>query len=181
MLNSENTLLLVVDIQEKLTGMLKENKETAEQNAKKIVKAAKILKIKTVVSEQYPKGLGSTVEAVRNEFPQDVKIFEKTQFSLASEKEILDEILKSGKKQIVIFGIEAHICVFQTALELKEKGYEVFVVSDISYSRNNEERLLALKNLRHFGIMTPSLETVLFMWLRGSKNPNFKEIQSLIK
>ena len=173
MLNSENTLLLVVDIQEKLTGMLKENKETAEQNAKKIVKAAKILKIKTVVSEQYPKGLGSTVEAV--------KIFEKTQFSLASEKEILDEILKSGKKQIVIFGIEAHICVFQTALELKEKGYEVFVVSDISYSRNNEERLLALKNLRHFGIMTPSLETVLFMWLRGSKNPNFKEIQSLIK
>ena len=90
-------------------------------------------------------------------------------------------LIKEHKKQAVLFGIESHICVFQTAIELKEKGYEVYVVSDISFSRSDKEKEAALKNLRHFGILTLTLESVLFMWLETSKNPCFKEIQALIK
>lgn len=179
MLNQKDSLLLVVDIQEKLVNMLKN--EDIKNDFFKISKAANLLDIKTIVSEQYPKGLGKTIKEVKENLSDNALFFEKTSFSAIKEEKILEEIEKSNKKQVVLFGIEAHICVFQTALELKEKGYEVFVVSDLSYSRNDKEKELAMKNLRHKGIMTLSLEMVLFMWLGGSKNPNFKEVQALIK
>ncbi|MCD8023962.1 MAG: isochorismatase family protein, partial [Candidatus Gastranaerophilales bacterium] len=147
----------------------------------KIISAARILNIKTILTEQYPNGLGSTINAVKSALGKKSSVYEKTYFSLVKEEKIFNEIEKSNKKQAVIFGIEAHICVYQTAIELFERGYEVFVVSDISYSRKDFERDFAMQNLRHIGIQTPTLETVLFMWLEGSKNPAFKEIQSLIK
>ena len=181
MLDKNNSLLLMIDVQEKLTDMLKERCENAKEKTLKLIKAADIMGIKTVITEQYPKGLGNTVPEIREILKEKYIPFEKTNFSAVSEDEILKEIEKSNKKQIVIFGIEAHICVFQTALELKEKGCEVFVVEDASYSRCDIEKEIAMKNLRSFGIMTPSVEMILFMWLKNSKNPSFKEVQSLIK
>lgn len=181
MLNKDNSILLVIDVQEKLVNMLKERAEIAAVKSLKIINAAKILNIDTIITEQYPKGLGQTIESVRNLLDENYAPFEKTTFSAVKENEILSAIEKTKKKQVVLFGIEAHICVFQTALELKEKGYEVFVVSDISYSRCDKEKEVAMQNLRHLDIMTPTLEMVLFMWLEGSKNPNFKEVQALIK
>lgn len=181
MLNKNNTVLVMIDVQDKLVNMLKENSQIAREKSLKIINAADILKIDTIITEQYPKGLGQTIEDIRNLLKEKYQPYEKTNFSAVKEDEILKAIEKTGKKQVVLFGIEAHICVFQTALELKEKGYEVFVVSDISYSRNDEEKNIAMQNLRHLNIMTPTLEMVLFMWLEGSKNPNFKEVQALIK
>ena len=182
MLNKDNSLLLVIDVQEKLVNMLKNvDIEKIKNDFSKISKAANLLDIKTIVTEQYPKGLGQTINEVKDNLPNSALFFEKTTFSALKENEILEEIKKANKKQVVLFGIESHICVFQTALELKEKGYEVFVVSDLSYSRNNQEKDLVMKNLRHKDIMTLSLEMILFMWLEGAKNPNFKEVQALIK
>ena len=182
MLNSKDSILVMIDVQNKLVGMLSKDKQDAMvEKTKKIVNAAKILNIDTITTEQYPKGLGATIQEVQEILGEKYLPFEKTNFSVVKENEILDAIKKTGKKQVVLFGIEAHICVFQTAIELCEMGYEVFVVQDISYSRKDEEKLLAMKNLRHFGILTLSLEMVLFMWLKGSKNPNFKEVQALIK
>lgn len=181
MLNIENTLLLGIDIQEKLVFAMRENSEVAKNNFIKLIKAAKILNIETILTEQYSKGLGSTIEPIVKILEDRYKPFEKTHFCAILEENILNKINSTAKKQIVLFGIEAHICVFQTAIGLKEKGYEVFVVSDCSYSRNDKEKDEALKFLRHKDIMTPTLEMVLFMWLKNSGHKNFKEIQNLIK
>lgn len=182
MLNSKNSILIMIDVQDKLVKMLNEkNQNEMVEKTKKIVSAAKILHIDTITTEQYPKGLGATIQEVQEILGEKYLPFEKTNFSIVKEDEIFEAVKKTGKKQVVLFGIEAHICVFQTAIELKEMGYEVFVVYDISHSRKDEEKLLAMKNLSQLGILTLSLEMVLFMWLTGSKNPNFKEVQALIK
>ena len=181
MLNQENSIVLMIDIQEKLVSMLNNLSAIAKEKTEKIIRAAKILNIKTIVTEQYPKGLGETIKEIKDVLKEDYKPFEKTSFSAIKEENILNEIKTSGKKQVVIFGIEAHICVFQTAIELKEMGYEVYVISDASFSRNNNEKELAMKNFRHLGILTLSVETLLFMWLKSSKHPDFKEVQALIK
>lgn len=182
MLNKDDSILIIIDVQDKLVNMLdSENKEKAITNSKKIIQASNILNIPVIITEQYPKGLGLTIENVRDCLNEKYYPYEKTSFSIVKDENIYNAIIKESKKQIVLFGIEAHICVFQSALELKEKGYEVYVVSDITFSRNNEEKISSLQNLRHLNIQTPSLETVLFMWLETSKNPSFKEIQNLIK
>lgn len=182
MLNKNDSVLIMIDVQEKLVNMLDTtNKEEAASKSLKIIKAADILNIPFVITEQYPKGLGLTIEEIRTYLGEKYLPFEKTAFSLVKEEEIYNALIKEHKKQAVLFGIESHICVFQTAIELKEKGYEVYVVSDISFSRSDKEKEAALKNLRHFGILTLTLESVLFMWLETSKNPCFKEIQALIK
>ena len=181
MLDKENSIVLVIDVQEKLTGMLKDKSEIACKKAETIISVAKTLNIPIIITEQYPKGLGETISDIKDILGENYKPFEKTSFSAIREKEILGEIKRNHRKQIVLFGIEAHICVFQTALDLKDKGYQVFVVYDASYSRNEEEKELAMKNLNGLDILTPSVEMVLFMWLKNSKNPNFKDVQMLIK
>ncbi len=182
MLRADNSILIMTDVQDKLVNMLEDkNKIEACEKSLKLIQAAEILKIDTIITEQYPRGLGQTIEPVRNFLGEKYTPYEKTYFSILKEENIYEAIKKTGKKQAVVFGIEAHICVFQTAVELKEKGFEVFVVQDVSFSRKDEEKNIALKNLRHMGILTPSLETVLFLWLEGSKNPNFKPVQALIK
>ena len=182
MLNAFNSLLIMIDVQEKLVNALNtEDKKSIEEKTLKIINAAKILKIDTIVTEQYPKGLGTTLKPVIDILGENYKPFEKTNFSVTGEENIFNAIKKTGKKQIVVFGMEAHICVFQTAIALKEKGYEVFVVSDGSFSRKKEEKEAAFQNMRHTGILTPTVEMVLFMWLKGSSSPCFKEVQALIK
>lgn len=181
MLNQDNSLLLMIDVQEKLVGMLQERAQIIKNKAQKLIQAAQILKIKTIITEQYPKGLGSTISEVQNVLSENFCVFEKTNFSALKEKDVLEQLESEGKKQVVLFGIEAHICVMQTAIELKEKGFEVFVVYDASSSRDEKEKELAMKNLRHLGILTLSVESVLFMWLGASSNEHFKEVQALIK
>lgn len=177
-INYKDSLLLIIDIQEKLSNML--NDESVKQNAIKIAKAAKILNIPAIITEQYPKGLGSTVSEIRESLP-DALYIEKTYFSVLKESGFVQKISDYGKKQIIICGIETHICVLQTAFELINLGYEVFVVSSASGSRNMENKETALQRLRHASCQTVTTEMVLFEWLEGSKNPAFKELQALIK
>ena len=137
MLSVDNSILLIVDIQEKLVGML--NKDTIVKKACALAKAASLLGVETIVTEQYPKGLGATIEPLKVVIAQDAKYFEKTAFSALKEQEILSAIEATGKKHVIICGIEAHICVYQTCLELLESGYDVYVVKDASSSRNEYE------------------------------------------
>lgn len=181
MLDVDNSLLLMIDVQEKLVHAMGDNSKLAHDNSIKLIKAAKILQIKTITTEQYPKGLGKTIQPIIEVLGDDYNPFEKTSFSAIREDNILNKIKDSGKKQIVLFGIETHICVFQTAVELKEIGYEVYVVSDCSYSRSDIEKNAAIENLRQNNISIVTLEMALFMWLKSAKHPSFKEIQALIK
>lgn len=179
MLSAENTLVLVIDIQDKLVGAL--NKNIIVENAVKILSAAKYLEIPVLVTEQYPKGLGNTVESLKSLLPENKNIVEKTYFNALLEDGILDKIKSYGKKQIVIFGIETHICVYQTASALIEEGFEVYVIKDACASRNKYEFKQGIEAMQANGAKISCVEMTLFEWLKGANNPKFKEVQALIK
>ncbi len=176
--NSNEVLIVFIDVQEKLVKML-QNKSAAI-NAVKIAKAAHILNIPCVVTEQYPKGLGTTLPEINDVLPEACRI-EKTFFSVYNEKTFSDLLKSNNKKQIVLLGIETHICVLQTAFDLIKAGYEVFVVQDASASRTEENNQAALRRLIHSGVQIITVEMLLFELLKTSKNQYFKEVQALIK
>ena len=177
-INQENVILLIVDIQEKLVKMLAE--EDVKIAAIKIAKACDILQIPAIISEQYPKGLGETITELKGALPNAIYV-EKTSFSVAHTfaNKLLD--LDINKKQVILFGIETHICVLQTAFDLLNMGYEVFVVKEACGSRNHEDKESALRRLMHAGTQLITVEMALFELLKSSKHPNFKEVQALIK
>lgn len=179
-LNLEDSLVLIIDVQEKLLNAVF-NKEQVEKKSAIIAEAAKILGIPVVVTEQYPKGLGNTIPAVKDALAEDTEIFEKTAFSALNNEEILEAIKKHNKKQILIFGIETHICVSQTTAALRELGYEVSVIKDACGSRAEEEYLAGLERMKDNGAYIVTTEIALFEWLKGAKHPNFKAVQALIK
>lgn len=179
-LNLEDSLVLIIDVQEKLLNAVF-NKEQVEKKSAIVAEAAKILGIPVVVTEQYPKGLGNTIPAVKDALVEDTEIFEKTAFSALNNEEILEAIKKHNKKQILIFGIETHICVSQTTAALRELGYEVSVIKDACGSRAEEEYLAGLERMKDNGAYIITTEIALFEWLKGAKHPNFKAVQALIK
>lgn len=178
-LNIEDSLLIIVDIQERLVSAL--DKDVVVKRAAALTEAAKILSVPILVTEQYPQGLGQTVPQVKQHFTEITKTFEKTTFSILKEAEISDAIKNYGKKQIVICGIETHICVHQTTADLLDEGYEVYVVKDACASRNKYEFKQGVERMQENGAKITCLEIVLFEWLKSAKHPNFKEIQALIK
>lgn len=179
MLSAENSLVLCIDIQEKLVAAL--NKNTIVSNAVKIISAANTLDIPILVTEQYPKGLGNTVEPLKAVLPAGSEVFEKTYFNALLEEGMLEKIKSYGKKQIVIFGIETHICVHQTASALVEEGFEVYVIKDACASREKYEFKAGIEVMKQNGVKVSCVEIALFEWLKGAKNPKFKEVQALIK
>lgn len=179
MLDINKTLVLAIDLQQKLVSATGAFDEV--QNAKKIITAANILGIPTIVAEQYPKGLGATVSEISSLFKSSTTVIEKTAFSALKEPKILKALEKSGRGQVILFGIELHVCVYQTALELIEKGFEIYVIKDASKSRKNFEFNSGLELLRDKGVNVTCLEIVLFELLGTSDHPDFKKIQSLIK
>ena len=178
MLNINDSLIIAVDFQEKLINATSAIKEV--EIASKMVEAGRILDIPVVISEQYPKGLGQTSNEIIN-IPLNPIVLEKTTFSLLKTPEIYEAIKAQNRKQIILFGIETHICVLQTALDLIENGYEVYLIKNASKSRKKEEHKAGIKYMQSQGVKILTLEIALFELLRTSTHPNFKEIQSLIK
>lgn len=183
MLNIENSALVIIDIQDRLVQASKYGEEVA-QNMTKVAKAAKVLGIPIVVTEQYPKGLGHTVPTLQEAFNEQTFITEKASFSALQEPSFaqkINELKNAGVKQIAIGGIETHICVLQTAVALMNEGFEVYVVKDTCASRNKKEYKMGLELLKQYGAKITCVEIALFEWLKTSKHPNFKEVQALIK
>lgn len=179
-LNIEDSLVLIIDVQEKLLNAVF-NKASLEKRAEIIAGAAKILEIPVVVTEQYPKGLGATVEGLKKTLAEDTQYFEKTAFSALENQEVLEALKKSGKKQVVIFGIETHICVSQTTNALINEGFEVSVIRDACGSRAELEYSAGINRMKDNGAHILTTEIALFEWLKSAKHPNFKEVQTLIK
>ena len=167
-----------IDIQEKLVNMLSNNE--VKNSSIKIAKACSILQVPSFISEQYPKGLGETISELKEALPS-ANYIEKTSFSVAHTfaNKLLD--LNINRKQVILLGIETHICVLQTAFDLLNMGYEVFIVKEACGSRNIEDKESALRRLMHAGAQVVTVEMSLFELLKSSKHPNFKEVQSLIK
>ena len=140
-----------------------------------------ILSIPTIITEQYPKGLGKTVIELINSVENGTPIVEKTSFSALKEENFKSLFNTTAKKQILLCGIETHICVLQTALELLREGYEVFIIEDCCSSRFEKEHQTAIQLMKQYDIKILSTEIVLFELLKSSKHEKFKEIQALIK
>lgn len=179
LLDKNDSLLLIIDVQEKLVNAL--DKSIVVTRTATLAKAAQILGVPVIATQQYPKGLGLIVEAISKNFTPDTQIIDKTAFSAVKEEGFLDILKSFNKKQIVICGIETHVCVHQTAADLIAEGFEVYVVKDACASRNKYEFKQGIERMQSNGAKISCLEIVLFEWLRDAKHPNFREIQALIK
>lgn len=178
-LNKDDSLLLVIDIQERLVKAL--DKDIIVTKAAFLAQAAKILGIPVVATEQYPKGLGSIIPEVKQHLSQDTKIIEKTSFSALKAEGFLDVLKSYDRKQVIVCGIETHVCVHQTVADLLAHGYEVYVAKDACASRAKYEFKQGIERMQANGAKISCVEIILFEWLGDAKDPNFKEIQSLIK
>lgn len=179
LIKSSESVLLVVDIQEKLAPHIHQG-DVVTQNTWRLIQTAIKLQLPVVVTEHYPKGLGKTVERLQKLMPK-CHVFEKIHFSAASENNILQHLQSTGRGDVIVTGSETHVCVMQTALGLLLAGFKVWIVDDATSSRRAFDRRTALKRLNTAGIHSLSTEMLLFEWLGRGDNSAFKETLALIK
>ncbi len=178
-LSPDSTVFICVDLQEKLFAAMYD-KEKLAKNASILVHAAKLLEVPLIVSEQYQKGLGKAIPEISQHFQPHTKIIEKMEFSALANINFHNAIPKPPQA-LVIFGIEAHICVLQTALDAKAMGYEVHVIADATSSRTEENWRFGLDRMGQSGIFISPTETILFQLVGSASNEKFKAVQALIK
>lgn len=179
---ADDAVLLVVDIQERLFGTMDEiDRERVTRRVGQLLGSATLLGIPIIITEQYPKGLGPTITAVSERVPESATVLEKTRFSCCGAERFMQTLETTGRRQVVIAGIEAHVCVLQTSLELQHDGYEVFVAEDATCSRNSDNAANAAARLRQQGIIVTNAESVIFEWMGDSRHQHFKAISQLLK
>lgn len=180
-LTREKSLLLVVDVQERLfAAMDPEHREEMAKNLKLLATAARRLRIPILLSEQYPKGLGHTLPELRESLGE-IEPLTKTAFACLEAEGFAERLAATGASQVILTGLEAHVCVLLTALDLLAEGYAVYVVADATCSRRRENRQLALDQLRQVGAVVTSTESVLFQLLRTADTDDFRALSRLIK
>lgn len=177
---AEDTLALVVDFQEKLVPVI-DNKDELIHKTKILLQGLQALHIPMLVTQQYTKGIGMTVSDLSEVAGDPFTYWDKITFSCVEDEEIFQKISESGKKNIIICGIEAHICVLQTIIDLIAIGYHVILVEDCVGSRKESDRLIGLKRAILEGAIPTSYESILFELTRVAKTDVFKEISRLIK
>lgn len=177
-LSKEDTAIMIIDIQERLAPVMK-YKDKVVNNTKILIQASKEMDIPIIYTEQYPKGLGHTIEELE-ELLENAKRFEKTSFSAINE-EVKEALVELGKKKVIIVGMETHVCVYQTVRDLLSNGYEVFVVSDGVASRTKNNYLNGLDLMKNMGAVIINTESIVFDLLKEAGTPEFKIMSKLIK
>jgi len=179
MLKIENTALIVVDIQGNLALAMHE-KELLFKNARKLIKGVQVLGIPILCTEQNPQKLGPTIPEIAD-LLSDSHPVSKLSFSCCQDDGFLNALKSIDRKQLLIAGIEAHVCIYQTAADLIDLGYEVQVVTDAVSSRNMEDKEIGLQKMRDSGASLTSVETALFELLKIAEGKQFKEILNIVK
>jgi nicotinamidase-related amidase len=172
--------LLIVDVQEKLFPLVEHPCEILEK-MQKLIKGCNLFHLKTIVSEQYPKGLGTTIEPLKEVLPSDAVYFSKTAFGCSNDPVLKEAIEKSGRSQWIVAGIEAHVCIYQTVRGLIDAGKQVVVVNDAISSRDIYDFSSAIAEMRDLGARIASVETVLFDLMEDASRPEFRDLSALIK
>lgn len=174
LLEKDKSCLLLIDVQEKLTPLVMQSNATTDR-CEWLIKLAKELNVPIVVSEQYPNGLGHTVASLKQlTFPD--KAVEKVHFSCWREPSFKNQLKGLNKKQVVLIGIETHVCVLQTALDLLHADFDVFVVVDAVSSRHELDYQYGLKRMKQEGVSLVSSEMVFFEWVEKAGTPAFKAL-----
>ncbi len=179
MLHKEDTVLVLVDIQGKL-ARIAENSEFVIQSISNVVQGAKVLNLPILWLEQYPKGLGPTVEEIAQLLP-DQKPIEKITFSGYETPVFVEQLEATGRKTVLLAGIETHICVYQTAAHLLANGYEVEVLADCVSSRTAFNSEVGLEKMKQLGAKLTTVEMALFEMQQIAKGDEFKAISKIIK
>ena len=178
-ITTENTIGLIIDIQERLFPAMSE-KEILLKNCLTLVKSLAELNVPQIVTQQYTKGLGDTLEEIKAAIP-NFEYVEKRDFSCCDEPIVAEKLKELNAKNIIICGIESHVCVLQTAVDLKEAGLNPIIVMDCVSSRTKENLELAKERFRFEGIMMTSYESILFELTRSSTAAEFRAISKLVK
>lgn len=179
MLAIDNTALVVIDVQGKLAEMMVQ-KETLYANLQRMIEGAKILELPIVVTEQVPDKLGPTRPEIKP-LLEGIEPIAKNSFSCCGNDAFMSRLSSVNRQQILITGIETHICVYQTAVDLLEQDYEVQLVADAVSSRTQENRQIGLDRIKEAGASLTSTETALFELLRVAEGSKFREIAKLVK
>ena len=175
----EEAILVLIDFQERIMSAMKDP-DDLEEAVIKLVKGCEILEVPILVIQQYTKGLGPTIPGIHNALGQYEPI-EKTTFSAMGQPAFVEKLKESGRNTVILTGIEAHVCVLQTALDLLEAGYQVFLVKDCVSSRKGGDRKVAIARMKASGAVETTYESALFELLKGARQEGFKDISALVK
>lgn len=175
----EETMALIIDLQEKLVPAMPDVPKLLK-NTKALIEGLKIAGVPMIITEQYPRGLGATVKEIM-EVALDTPVMEKLEFSCYDNEQIRQAIVASGKKNIMVCGIEAHICVMQTVIDLKSAGYNVIFVEDCVQSRKIHDQKMGVKRAEFEGACITTCEGILFELVRKAGTPQFKQLSALVK
>jgi nicotinamidase-related amidase len=176
LLSAERSVLLLTDLQQRLMPAIHDG-DSVITRAARLAEAALLLDVPVVATEQYPAGLGPTVERLAG-YPSATMA--KRMFSAAAEPDF-DSLLPAGTREVVIAGVETHVCVLQTALDLLGSRYRVILAADATGSRDPADHRAAIDRARQHGAEVVTSEMVLFEWLRDSRHPGFRQVQKLLK
>ncbi len=180
MLTIDNTTLVVIDVQGRLAEIMYD-KENLFANLERIIKGVQVLNIPIIWTEQVPEKLGPTLPQFSKLLVQGSNPIPKSSFSCCRVASFTDALKSGGRQQILLTGIEAHVCVYQTTLDLLADGYEVQIITDAVSSRTPENRHIALTRMKDAGAVLTSTEMALFELLRVAEGPQFKQIAKIVK
>jgi len=177
--NRNEVALVFVDVQGRLHEIMNE-KETLDANLERLLRAAHLLGVPVLATEQIPEKLGPTADPFRS-LLGEAPALAKTSFSCMGEESFCEALAATGKRQAILVGIETHVCIYQTALDLLAAGFSTFVAADAVASRSAQNKQWALEAMRDAGAAILPTETVLFALLRDAADPSFKALLRLIK
>ena len=180
-LNAEDSVLVVIDVQERLCkAMDQQVLADLTANTGILLDSAAELQVPVVITEQYVKGLGETLAELQEKAVGAPRL-EKMTFSCCGSAEFVEAVRATGKRQIVITGMETHVCVLQTAIELLDAGYVVHLVQDAVMSRSGQNKQAAMGMMQQAGAVITCTESVLFQWLKAAGTDSFKKLSRLVK
>ncbi len=179
LLSSSRSALVIIDVQERLFPHI-HGRIRVLSRIDLLIFAARLLRIPMLLTEQYPKGLGGTIEEIRRALP-DVSPLWKIDFSCVPAPDFMERLSSLHRDQVILAGIETHVCVAQTALDLSSHGHAVFIVVDATGSRRSLDAHIALRRLNQCGSVLTTAEAVVFEWLRCAGTEEFKAMQPKLK
>ena len=180
MLEIENTALVVIDIQGKLAGMVHDHAKVLK-HIQHFIRAAEVFSLPVLLTEQAPHKIGETVKSIKDLLPPSIKPIHKQSFSCYRCPEFVEYLKKVNRRQILVTGIETHVCVYQTARDLHTHGWEVYVIADAVSSRHEFDHRTAIARMRDEGVIIITMEMAICELLKTADHPKFKKVIAHIK
>ncbi len=180
MLDRRESLLVVIDVQERYLPHLFEGERVVE-GTRRLIEAAKIVGVPLLLTEQYPRGIGPTAPALRAALPEGAEPIQKMTLSCLGTSDFASRLRSSGRRQVLVAGIEAHACVNQTVHDLLAAGYETYIAVDALSSRFRRDYEIAVERLVLAGAIACTVESALLEWVRTAESPEFQPVRALIR